>query len=113
MSASAARIVTPVKQPAATPRPSRKQVGEGKADKGTDSKAKKGKEGKGKTAARATPRRASSAVSGTAGASNAGEKNLHADEGEFVDQEGLDLQVRGKTCQMLLRTAAWGVCSCA
>lgn len=54
----------------------------------------KGKDGKDKgSASRATPRRASSSDGGTSGAAGAAGSSYHADEGEFMDQEGLDLQV--------------------
>jgi hypothetical protein len=71
---------------------------EGKDSKGKGGKAGKEKAGKGKSAAKATPRRTSSSGSGAAGAAGAATAghSHHADEGEFMDQEGLDLQVREK-----------------
>lgn len=83
----------------------------GKAAKAAEFKGKelnpvkgkgKGKDGKDKdgndkgSAARATPRRASSG-GGATGAAGAAGTAYHADEGEFMDQDGLDLQVRINT----------------
>jgi hypothetical protein len=79
------------------------KAAEGKGKEGKDSKGKRGKAGKekagkGKGASKATPRRTSSSGSGAAGAAGAATAghSHHADEGEFMDQEGLDLQVREK-----------------